>query len=179
VPPTTNTSTTNQPVVTFPTLQPGNALRSVYVTPPNGVTGTEVRYAADVATPTLTLSSAAPGMPFAVAPPVIAQVSTLAMVPPTSNTTGLNNAKLKLLRACKDGNFQTVWKFLYDITTSFNQGDPSSEHDVEAKFRDVHTVFAMIAQLCSEEGPLVDANPGTLKNVATKVGGHKLQRVWS
>jgi hypothetical protein len=176
VPPTINGSTTNQPLVTPPTLQPGNSYRNFYLTPANGSSGTEVLYAAMVGTSTLTLSGAAPVSN--IAPPAVAEVSALAVSPTTTNTTGLTNSKLQLLRYCEHNEFQRVWNYLHQVVTVFNQGEPASQQDIETKFHDVHVVFAMINQLCVEEGALIDANPGHITSVKSPIGTMKQQRVW-
>ena len=176
VPPTVNTTTTNQPIVTPPTCQPGNSLRNFYLTPPNGASGTEVLYASMVGTGSFTLSGAAPVS--SVTPPAVPQISALAVTPPAVNTTGLTNSKLQLLRLCKHGEFQRAWNYLQQISTVFNQGEPASQQAIQTKFHDVHAVFAILAQLCNEEGALIDANPGHITNVRKPGGMVKQQRVW-
>jgi hypothetical protein len=153
------------PTVTFPSLQSGNLARNVYLTPANGASGSELLYADGIVTGTYSLSAAAPTNTFAVAPPMV-------------NTTGLTTTKLQFLRYAKSGNLQRAWDFLHQQVTTFNRGDPANFQSVVTKFRDAHTVFALLAQLCSEAGALIDANPGHFSNVPTGIGGTKTQRSW-
>ena len=154
------------PTATFPTLQVGNSARNVYLTPASGSSGSEVLYASGITTGTYSLSFAAPSNSYAAAPP-------------TTNTTGLTSAKVQLLRYAKTGQFQKVWDFLHELLSTFNEGDPASYQNVVLKLRDVHTVFAMMSQLCTEGGALIDANPGHFVNVSTGIGGTKTIRTWS
>ena len=81
-PPSTNTTTTNIPKITaFPALQTGNSARNIYLTPPNGGSGSEVLYYRESTASTFTFSSAAPASNYAVAPPTV-------------NTTGYTVARL-------------------------------------------------------------------------------------
>jgi hypothetical protein len=153
------------PTVTFPTLQPGNLARNVYLTPAGGASGSEVLYASGITASTYGLSFAAPSNSYAVAPPA-------------TNTTGLTSSKIQLLRFARTGQFQKVWDFLHELLSVFNQGDPASFQSVVMKLRDVHTVFAMMSQLCAEGGALIDANPGHFANVRTGIGGTKTERMW-
>lgn len=150
-------------VVTPPALQSGNTARYVYVGTASGgpftlaVTGTS--------TSTVTISAPLPSNSYAVNPP-------------TSNTTGLTNAKLQLLKYCETGQFEKVWNFIHQVETNFNQGEPAAFNSVVTKFRDVHTAFAMMATMCAEAGALLDANPGHLTTAATPIGGRASVRVW-
>ena len=81
-PPVSSTTTTNIPKITaFPALQTGNSARNIYLTPPNGGSGSEVLYYRESTASTFTFSTAAPASNYAVAPP-------------TSNTTGYSVARL-------------------------------------------------------------------------------------
>jgi hypothetical protein len=153
------------PIVTFPALQAGNTARNVYLTPAGGASGKEVLYATGIAASTYNLSYEAPSNSYAVAPP-------------TTNTTILTSTKLQLLRCLKTGQFQKAWDFLHQILTVYNQGDPASYRDITTKLHDAHTVFALLNQLCSEAGTLIDANPGHIASVSTGIGGMKSQRTW-
>ncbi len=153
------------PTVTFPALQAGNSARNVYLTPIGGPSGSELLYASGITTSTYSLSFAAPSSSYAVAPP-------------TTNTTGLTSSKIQLLRYAKTGQFQKVWDFLHELLSVFNQGDPASYQSIMIKLRDVHTVFAMMSQLCAEGGTLIDANPGHFVNVRTGIGGTRTERTW-
>jgi hypothetical protein len=153
------------PTVTFPALQAGNSARNLYLTPAGGASGSEVLYASGITTGTYSVSSAAPSNSYAV--PL-----------PTTNTTGLTTAKLQFLRYAKSGQLQKVWDFLHELISTFNQGDPVSSQSLVVKLRDIHTVFAALAQLCAEGGALVDANPGHFVNVTTAIGGTKIKRTW-
>ena len=145
------------PTVTFPTLQAGNTARNVYLTPAGGASGSEVLYADGITAGTFGLS---------------------AVAPPKTNTTGLTSAKLQLLRYAKTGQFQKVWNFLHQVIAVFNQGEPATYQDIVMKLHDVHSIFAMMAQLCSEAGALIDANPGHFATSSTGIGGAKAQRTW-
>jgi hypothetical protein len=153
------------PTVTFPALQAGNSARNIYLTPAGGASGSEVLYADGIATATYNLS-------------FVALSNSYAAPPPTTNTTGLTNTKLQFLRYAKTGQLQKVWDFLHELLSTFNQGEPVSYQNLMAKLRDIHTVFAIMSQLCSEEGALIDANPGHFVNVTTGIGGTKTLRTW-
>jgi hypothetical protein len=162
----------NIPQVTFAALQAGNTARNVYV---GTASGAEVLYATGITAGTFNLSAVLPTNSYAV--PV-----------PTSNTTGListntvtgvvANQKLTGLRACEKGRLQTVWDNLAHLIAQFNQGDPVTFRDAVSKLRDAHTVFAMLTQLCSEMGTLIDANPGHFTNAPTSIGGQQTVRQW-
>lgn len=137
----------------------------MYLTPAGGASGSELLYADGITAGTYALSAVAPSNSFAIAPP-------------TTNTTGLTSAKLQLLRYAKTGQFQKVWGFLHELFTVFNEGDPASYQNVMLKLHDAHTVFAMMSQLCTEGGALIDANPGHFVNVSTGIGGTKTKRTW-
>ena len=153
------------PTVTFPTLQTGNTARNVYLTPAGGASGSEVLYAEGITAGTYSLSAVAPSNSFAVAPT-------------TTNTTGLTNSKLQLLRYAKTGQFQKVWTFLHQVISVFNQGEPASYQDIVMKLRDAHATFALLAQLCAEAGALIDANPGHLAMSSTGSSGTRTRRTW-
>ena len=42
----------------------------------------------------------------------------------------------------------------------------------------VHNAFAVLAQLCSEMGTLIDANPGHITFVQTGIGDAAYKRTW-
>jgi hypothetical protein len=153
------------PTVTFPTLQAGNTARNVYLTPTGGASGSETLYADGIAAGTYSLSAVAPSNSFAVAPP-------------TTNTTGLTNSKLQLLRYAKTGQFEKVWRFLHQVISVFNQGEPATFQDIVLKLRDAHFTFVLMNQLCAEAGALIDANPGHFTTTSTGIGGIKTQRTW-
>jgi hypothetical protein len=162
----------NIPQVAFAALQAGNTARNVYV---GTTSGAEVLYATGVTAGTCNLSAAIPTNSYAV--PV-----------PTTNTTGLvstnaatgvvANQKLAGARACEKGRLQNVWDNFAQLITQFNRGEPVSFNNAVSKLRDAHTVFAMLTQLCSEMGTLIDANPGHFTNVPTGIGGQRTVRQW-
>ena len=81
-PPQTSTTTTNIPKITaFPALQPGNSARNIYLTPPNGSSGSEVLYSRETTAATFSFASTAPA-------------SNYAVKAPSKNTTVYNVARL-------------------------------------------------------------------------------------
>lgn len=161
------------PQVTFAALQTGNVARRVYV---GTASGAETLYATGVTAATLNLSAAIPTNSWS------------SVAPPTVNTTGLTstdaatgvtkNSRLAAMRACEKGRLQAVWDNLTAEIGNFNRGEPISFPDLDDKLRAAHATFAALAQVCAEMGALVDANPGTLGNVATGIGGQRVQRHW-
>lgn len=159
---------THIPRITFQTLKTGNTARNVYLGLVGGVTGGPYYlYAGGITTSTYDLATA------------IVTDSSTASTPPTTNTTGLTLTKLQLLRALKNGNSDQVLKFLRSVINDFNRGDPMTWQDAVTKFRDAHTVFAMMSTLCAEAGVLISQNPGTIGSTATPVGGRTNVRTWS
>jgi hypothetical protein len=165
----------NQPQFTFPSLKTGNASRNLYLGAVNGSTGGPYTlYASGITTTTFTAAITVPTNSYAVAPPPI-------------NTTGLtytdgngivHNKRLELLRAAKDGNFEDVYRFLRQVTYDFNHGTPMSFAGTISRLRDANIVFAMLAQLCSEAGALIDANAGTIYQAQNVIGNVKTYRSW-
>jgi hypothetical protein len=161
---------THIPRITFQALKSGNTARNVYIGAVGGSTGGPYTlYATGITTATYDLAAAAPTSSFAVAPPTI-------------NTTGLTstatNKTLELLRSGKDGNLEDVFRYLAQIVTNFNRGNPVTFDAAIAKLRHAHAVFAMLNTACSEIGTLIDANPGTLSTQATPIGGRRTIRTW-
>lgn len=162
----------NVPQVAFAALQPGNTARNVYV---GTASGAETLYATGVTTATFNLASPMPVNSFAVPPPT-ANSTGLTSVSPKSGVVG--NQKLSGLRACERGTLQSTWDALARLIDQFNRGEPVSFGNMTSKLHDAHAVFAMLSQLCSEMGALVDANPGHFTNVPTGIGGQRTVRRW-
>jgi hypothetical protein len=166
---------THIPRITFQSLKTGNKARNVYIGAVNGSSGGPYTlYASGITASTYDLSVAAPS-------------NSYAMAPPSVNTTGMtyvdangvtHNKKLELLRACKDGNFETVWLYLRTAILDFNKGNPTSFGGALMRIRDAHAVFAMLDTLCSEIGTLVDANAGTLGRTTNPIGNTFTKRTW-
>lgn len=164
----------NQPQFTFPSLKTGNKSRNLYLGAVGGITGGPYTlYASGITTTTFTAAVAVPANSYAVAPPTV-------------NTTGLTstsagvvqNKTLELLRSCRDGNLEDVYRFLRTVIDDFNRGNPSAFPSVMMKLRHAHAVFAMLDTLCSEMGALIDANPGTLGRSIDAIGNTKTKRTW-
>lgn len=179
-PPAVNTTTTNIPVITYPALKSGNTWRNLYLGLPGGAsTGPFYLYLDNQtgATSTIlgTINSPGSGGSFVM------------VKPPGQNQTGLtfvdaagvtNNEMLMLLRACKQGNFQWVYRYLHDSTTNFTQGSPVPFGSHMTKHRRVHAVFAILATMAQEEGVLFDTNPGTIGTAQQGIGYQVPQRTW-
>jgi hypothetical protein len=166
---------THIPRITFQSLKSGNTSRNVYVGAVNGSSGGPYTlYASGITASTYDLAVAAP-------------TNSYAMAPPTVNTTGFtyvdangvtHNKRLELLRACKDGNFEDVFRYLRTVVADFNRGNPMGFGGTIARLRDVHAVFALMGTLCSEMGTLIDANPGTLGRTINQIGNTGTKRTW-
>jgi hypothetical protein len=164
---------TNIPRITFQTLKTGNLSRNVYIGAVNGSTGGPYKlYGTGITAATYDLSVAAP-------------VSSYAGNPPTANSTGLvlpasgaQNESLEMLRGAKTGNLQDAYHRLSRAVKNFNGGEAQSFSNVIADLRMSHTVFASLATLCAEMGVLIDANPGTIRPVATPIGTWLQKRTW-
>ncbi len=187
--PTTNASSTNQPVVTFPSLQAGNNARNLYVTPAGGGSGSESQYATGVTTTTYTLSAAAPAA--IVKPPTInSTVNSAAVFPTVTNTTGLTatnpvsgfvgNPRLQGINSIFTGRFkEQVWAPLEKIVGEFLRGEPVPYETVVEKVRDAHVPIAALAELVTELGTLLDANPGHYTLSQNAITNMKTIRAWS
>lgn len=157
---------TNIPRITFQALKTGNTARNVYLTAANGASGTEVLYAAGITTATYDMATAA-------------VANSRAIPPPTVNTTGLTQQKLRLIRSAKLGGLQDVWRFAANLLSNFTAGQPMTYGDIATKHHDAAAVFAMLAVALNEIGVLLDANPGSLGGVAGgATGGRQTQRAW-
>jgi hypothetical protein len=165
-PPTANTTTTNIAKITaFPPLQPGNLARNIYLSPAGGGSGSEVLYAREVTTSTFT---------FNLVPPA----SNYACAPPTANTTGYTAVDYQLVRAAKDGNLEDVYRRLRQVVCDFNRGNPVVHASCLLNLKRVHNAFVVLAQLCSEMGTLIDANPGHIKGIQKGIGDAVYKRTW-
>jgi hypothetical protein len=166
---------TNQPQFTFPSLKAGNTSRSLYLGAVGGSSGGPyTRYASGITATTYVASAAAPTNSFATAPPTV-------------NTTGFtyvdinsitHNKRLELLRSCKDGNMEDVWRYLRTVIADFNRGNPMSFEAAITRLRDAHAVFALMDTLCSEMGTLIDANAGTIGSTTNQIGNVLMRRTW-
>jgi hypothetical protein len=166
---------TNQPQFTFPSLKTGNTARNLYLGAVGGSSGGPYTlYASGITTTTYVAAVAAP-------------TNSYAMAPPSTNTTGFtyvdansitHNKRLELLRACKDGNFEDVFRFLRTVIADFNRGNPMGFGATISRLRDAHAVFALMDTLCSEMGTLIDANPGTLGRTINQIGNTGTKRTW-
>jgi len=165
-------TSTQELVVTFPSLKTGNTSRNTYLG--TAVGGPFLLAASGTTASTVTF----------LAPPA---TNSYAMKPPTVNSTGLTYTdanfnvqckRLELLRSAKDGNLESAYKFLRQVIYDFNKGNPMSFGGTVSRLRDAHAVFAMLATLCSEMGTLIDANAGTLANSTDTIGLTKLKRTW-
>jgi hypothetical protein len=165
-PPTTSTTTTNIPKITaFPALQAGNIARNIYLTPPNGGSGSEVLYLRESTATTFSFSSAAPGSNYAVAPPTV-------------NTTAYGVIDYQLIRSVKDGKFEDVYRRLRQLIYEFNHGSPVPPGQAIVNLKRVHNAIAVLAQLCSEMGTLIDANPGHINGTPLGIGDANYLRTW-
>lgn len=166
---------THIPRITFQALKSGNTSRNVYIGAVNGSAGGPyILYATGITASTYDMPAAAP-------------TNSFTMAPPTVNTTGFtyvdsnhitHNKRLELLRACKDGNFEDVYRYLGQVVRDFNRGNPMSFGGSIARLRDAHAVFALLGTLCSEMGTLIDANAGTLGNTTNQIGNAGRKRTW-
>ncbi len=166
----------DQPEWTFPTLKSGNVSRNLYLGAEGGSSGGPYYlYASGISTSTYVGATA------------VGTNSYSTTTPPTINTTGLtyvdangitHNRRLELLRSVKDGNFETVYQFLRQVVYDFNHGNPMSFSSAVSRFRDAHIVFAILSQLCSEAGTLLDANAGTLGSSTNQIGNATMKRTW-
>jgi hypothetical protein len=164
-PPLANGTSTSVPQVTFPSLQVGNIARNIYLTSPGGTSGSEQLYVRGVTTPTYSFAIAAPGANYAV-------------TAPRANTTAWATRTYEMVRSIKDGNLDSVYRHLRQTIYDYNRGTPSAQLDVLSELARTHAVFALLAQLCSEVGTLIEANPGHLHPKTTGIGTSALVRSW-
>ena len=165
-PPATNTTTTNIPKITaFPSLQTGNIARNIYLTSARGVSGTEVLYYRESTATT-----------FAFANPIAAANATATL--PTVNTTGYTALDFQLVRDAKNGKLDESFRRLRQLIADWSRGTPMAQSQTIANMKRLHNVFAVLNQLCTEIGVLVEANPGHLTSVTTGIGNAGSKRVW-
>jgi len=165
-------SSGQQLTVAFPSLQPGNLSRNVYLGTVSA--GPFTLYATGITTATYNCT-------------VVAPTNSYAVNAPTINTTGLiytdangntNNKTLELIRSAKDGNFQDLYRFLRQTIEEFNSGQPTSWQGKMTKLRQAHAAIAILDKLCSEMGMLMDANAGTLYLAPVGPGLQRQYRGW-
>jgi hypothetical protein len=165
-PPATNTTSTNIPKLTaFPALQTGNSARNVYLTAAGGASGSEVLYAREQTASTFTFSALAPTSNYAVALPTV-------------NTTAFAVLDYQMLRSVKSGKFEDVYRRLRTLIDDFNRGSPVGHATELFNLKRVHNVVAVLAQLCSEMGTLIDANPGHVGYMQSGIGNAGQKRTW-
>ena len=165
-PPAVNTTSSTIPKITaFPPLQTGNSARNIYLTAAGGASGSEVLYAREQTGSTFTFSTAIPGSNYAVALP-------------TANTTAYAVLDYQMLRSAKDGNFEDVYRRLRALIYDFNHGSPVRHAAMLTNLKRVHNVFAVLAQLCTEMGTLIDANAGHINYSQTGIGCSGQKRTW-
>lgn len=150
-------------VVTFAALKTGNTARNTYV----GTSGTGPFTLAATGTTASTVTISAP-LP----------ANSYADQPPLTNSTGLSATKLSLIRSCKNGNMQNLYRFHRNLISMFSSGEPIDFAGLMTKFHDVSVAYAMLATMAAEQGVLLDANAGTLGVVATGIGGIRPHRTW-
>jgi hypothetical protein len=164
--PTTNTTSPNIPTITaFPAFQAGNTARNIYLTAAGGAPGSEVLYAREQTASTFSFSTAA-------------RASNYAVPLPTVNTTGYGVLDYQMIRSVKNGNLVDVYRRLRQVIYEFNRGAPVSYASCLSNLKRIHNVIAVVGQLCSEMGTLIDANPGHLTNSQTGIGGSAPRRTW-
>jgi hypothetical protein len=164
--PTANTTTTNIPKITaFPPLQPGNVARNIYLSPAGGGPGSEVLYTRETTASTFAFNLVPPSSNYAVAPP-------------TTNTTGYTALDYQFIRAAKDGNLEDVYRRLRQVVYDFNHGSPVVHANCLFNFKRVHNALALLTQLCSEMGTLIEANPGHINSSQTGIGDSAYKRTW-
>lgn len=97
---------------------------------------------------------------------------------PTVNTTGYQTVDYQMLRSLRTGNLKEVYRRARELVDNFNRGTPSVHAQTLFDLKRVHLVFATIAQLFSEIGTLVDANPGHVGTVRTGIGNASQKHTW-
>jgi hypothetical protein len=166
---------TNQPQFTFPALQTGNTSRNLYLGAVNGSTGGPYTlYASGITTTTYTAAALAPANSYAMTPPTVISTG-LTFTDKSGNT---DNYALSFIRSAKQGNLESVYKFLARVVEEFNSGQPGSFQGTLNKFRRAHIAIAMLNTLCNEMGTLIDANPGTLGRSTGGIGNTSTKRTW-
>ncbi len=157
-------SATNIPRVTFQALKTGNTSRNVYLGAVNGTTGGPYYlYSTGTTASTKDLTIAVPTGAFAVQPPTV-------------NTTG---PPLSIVRACKKGNLEEVYRNLRQLIDEFNRGEAIVFSHALNRLRTYQAAFSLLNTLCTEMGTLIDANPGTIGTTALPIGTRKDVRTWS
>jgi hypothetical protein len=170
-----NLAAGNIPQFTFPSLQPGNLARNLYLGAVGGPAGGPYSlYATGITSTTFSASAAAPTNSYAVAPP---KVNTTAFSYTDANGNTLNFA-YQYIRAAKDGRLADVYRALSILVDDYLRGDPASWGGVIAKLRHVGTTFATLATLVNEIGTLIDANAGTIKPTTNGIGSSTKKRTW-
>jgi hypothetical protein len=163
--PGSNTTSTNQPVVTLPALQTNNVGRNLYLTAPGGTTGTETLYQAGITTTTFTMNKAL----------------TLGAkaLPTANNTTMLANGKMvEFTRYEESRRTGRIFDRARTAVYEFLYGSPVSQQDAIQRFKEAHAAIAIYDKAMTEIGTLMDANPCHIINVTQGSGGTGQKRVW-
>ena len=135
-PPTVNTTSTNIPKITaFPALQTNNTARNIYLSPPGGGTGSELLFSEGVTASTFTFSGVQPAA---------GAGGSIAVPPPSTNTTALSTQKISMLRSFEKGNLQQVANQSSNLIKRFNSGDPIKFSEVTGKNRDSQVLFTAL-----------------------------------
>ncbi len=165
-PPTANTTTTNLPVVTFPTIKSGNTARNLYLTAPDGLTGTEVLYTPGITTSTYTMSKL-PNIPN---PPALPTVAHTAL--------STNGKMLEFARTEEKRLTTRIFNHVRAVVYDYCRGNPVNQTEALQRFREAHAAIALYNTAMTEIGVLINDNPGHIANVATGIGGLAPKRVW-
>ena len=173
--PTVNSTSVDIPRVTKAALATGASAWNLYLTAAGGAAGSEVLYASGMTSLTVDCTIAAPSNSYATAAPTV-NTTGLTYVDANSYT---HNTPLDFLRRAKSGNLQDAYNFSRMVVADYLRGDPMSYSSTITKHRHANTVFAMLAQLHTEIGTLIDANAGHLKiggtPVASEVGNSSVE----
>ncbi len=165
-PPTANTTTTNLPVVTFPTIKSGNTARNLYLTAPDGLTGTEVLYTPGITTSTYTMSK----LPDITNPPALPTVALTALA--------ANGKMVEFTRMEEKMLTEKIFNRARSVVYDYCRGNPVNQTEALQRFREAHAAIALFAKAFAEIGVLINDNPGSIVNTTTGIGGITKKRVW-
>jgi hypothetical protein len=90
----------------------------------------------------------------------------------------LSPGSVALLRSAPTGNFENVYRTHAKLLANFLQGEPVSGSDLDIRLSDVATAYAILEAVANEQGALILANPGTIVQEPTGIGGSGPRRVW-
>ena len=139
-------------------LQPGNSARNIYLTPPNGALGQRG--------PLLLANRRLRPLRSRPRP---RQVIT------RSRPVGQHNRLIPYSITSSSGrrktaSFEDVYRRLRQIIYDWNHGSSGAARPDACHLKRVHNTIALLAQLCSEMGTLIDANPGHIKPGSDGIG---------